>query len=63
MQYLYRLELLMKIKNFKAVDYFSKKLGKQFHSHTTFGEMAQWKKVKKLLPNSNIVIFPKKYVA
>ena len=53
----------MKIKDFSAVKYYSKKLGKQFHSHTTFGEMATWKKVKRLLPNSNIVIFPKKFVA
>ena len=53
----------MKIKNFSAVKYFSKKLGKEFQSHTTFSEIANWKKVKKLLPNSNIVIFPKKFVA
>ena len=53
----------MKIKDFSAVKFYSKKLGKQFHSHTTFGEMATWKKVKRLLPNSNIVIFPKKFVA
>ena len=53
----------MKIKDFSAVKYYSKKLGKQFNSNTTFGEIANWKKIKKLLPNSNIVIFPKKYVA
>ena len=53
----------MKIKDFSAVKYYSKKLGKQFNSNTTFGEMVQWKKVKKILPNSNVVIFPKKYVA
>ena len=53
----------MKIKDFSAVKYYSKKLGKEFHSHTTFGEIATWKKVKKLLPNSNIVVFPRKYVA
>jgi hypothetical protein len=57
------MELIMKIRDFSAVKYYSKKLGKQFHSHTTFGEIANWKKVKKLLPNSNIVVFPKKYVA
>ena len=53
----------MKIKNFSAVKHFSKKLGKEFQSHSTFNEIANWKKVKKLLPNSNIVIFPKKFVA
>ena len=53
----------MKIKDFSAVKFYSKKLGKQFHSHTTFGEIQQWKKVKRLLPNSNIVIFPRKFVA
>ena len=53
----------MKIKDFSAVKYYSKKLGKEFHSDTTFGEMATWKKVKRLLLNSNIVIFPKKFVA
>ena len=53
----------MKIKDFSAVKYYSKKLGKQFNAYTTFGEMAQWKKVKKILPNSNVVVFPKKFVA
>ena len=53
----------MKIKDFSAVKYYSKKLGKQFNCYTTFGEIAQWKKVKKILPSSNVVIFPKKYVA
>jgi hypothetical protein len=53
----------MKIKDFSAVKYYSKKLGKQFHSYTTNGEMEQWKKVQRLLPKSNIVIFPKKFVA
>jgi len=53
----------MKIRDFSAVKYYSKKLGKEFHSHTTFGEIVNWKKVKRLLPNSNIVVFPKKYVA
>ena len=53
----------MKIKDFSAVKYYSKKLGKQFNSYTTFGEMMQWKKVKKLPPNSNVIIFPKKFVA
>jgi len=57
------MELIMKIKDFSAVKYYSKKLGKQFQSNTTFGEMANWKKVRKLLPNSNIVIFPRKFVA
>ena len=53
----------MKIKDFSAVKYYSKKLGKEFNSHTTFGEMVNWKKVKKLLPHSNIVIFTGKFVA
>jgi hypothetical protein len=53
----------VKIKDFSAVKFYSKKLGKEFHPRTTVGEMANWKKVKKLLPNSNIIIFPKKYVA
>ena len=53
----------MKIKDFSAVKYCSKKLGKEFNAYTTFGEIHQWKKVKRLLPNSNIVIFPKKFVA
>jgi hypothetical protein len=57
------MELMMKIKDFSAVKYYSKKLGKQFYSYTTSGEMEQWKKVKKILPNSNVVIFPKKFVA
>ena len=53
----------MKIKDFSAVKYYSKKLGKEFNAYTTFGELAQWKKVKKILPKSNVVIFPKKFVA
>ena len=53
----------MKIKHFKAINYYSKKLGKQFYSHSTYGEMSNWKKVKKLLPNSNIIVFPKDFVA
>ncbi len=53
----------MKIKDFSAVKYYSKKLEKEFHSHTTFGEIATWKKVKKLLPNSNIIVCPKKFGA
>ena len=52
----------MKIKDFNAVKFFSKKIGKEFHSSTTFGEVSLYKKVKKMLPYSNIVLFPKKYL-
>ena len=47
----------MKIKDFSAVKYYSKKLGKHFHAHTTFGEMSNWKKVmvKKMVQEELIV--------
>ena len=43
-------------------DSFSKKLGKEFNSSTTYGEISLYKKVKAMLPYSNIVVFPKKYL-
>ena len=52
----------MKIKDFNAVKFFSKKFGKEFHSSTTYGEIKLYKKVKEMLPYSNIVVFPKKYL-
>ena len=52
----------MKIKDFNAVKFFSKKLGKEFHSSTTYGEISLYKKVKAMLPYSNIVVFPRKYL-
>ena len=52
----------MKIKNFNAVKFFSKKLGKEFHSHSTFEEISLYKKIKEMLPYSNVVVFPKKYL-
>ena len=47
----------------KQISKYKDAIGYTFHTQTTFGEIANWNKVKKLLPNSNIVIFPKKYVA
>ena len=52
----------MKIKDFNAVKFFSKKLGKEFNSSTTYGEISLYKKVKAMLPYTNIVVFPKKYL-
>ena len=52
----------MKIKDFNAVKFFSKKLGKEFNSSTTYGEISLYKKVKEMLPYSNIVVFPRKYL-
>ena len=52
----------MKIKDFNAVKFFSKKLGKEFNSSTTYGEISLYKKVREMLPYSNIVVFPKKYL-
>ena len=52
----------MKIKDFNAVKFFSKKLGKEFNSSTTYGEISLYKKVKAMLPYSNIVVFPRKYL-
>ena len=52
----------MKIKDFNAVKFFSKKFGKEFNSSTTYGEISLYKKVKEMLPYSNIVVFPRKYL-
>ena len=52
----------MKIKDFNAVKFFSKKLGKEFNSSTTYGEISLYKKVKEMLPYSNIIVFPRKYL-
>ena len=52
----------MKIKDFNAVKFFSKKFGKEFHSSTTYGEISLYKKVKEILPYTNIVVFPKQFL-
>ena len=54
----------MKNKHWNTLQYIKNKLGKTYSYKTTFADMEKDKKIKIIsLPNSNVIVFPKKYVS
>ena len=53
----------MKSKELNIIKYFCTKLNKVYSYKSSFGQMQLDKDIKKIvtLPNSNVIVFPKKY--